>query len=62
MEIYQLMSQSKNFNGNDLMVLFNWGWLHLVNKLSLIRSLNLFTPVARISQELKSIQRLHSNT
>ena len=62
MEIYQLMSQSKSFNGNDLMVLFNWGRLHLVNKLSLIGSLNLFTPVARISQELKSIQRLHSST
>ena len=41
-EIYQEMFQSNSFNGNDLMVLFNWGWSRLINKLSLIRSLNMF--------------------
>ena len=25
-EIYQDISQWNSFNGNDLMVLFNWGW------------------------------------
>ena len=40
------MFQSKSFDGNsfdgnDLMILFNWSWSHLINKLSLIRSLNL---------------------
>ena len=30
------------YGGNDLMVFYNWGWLRLINKLSLIRSLNLF--------------------
>ena len=29
------MSQSNNFNGNDLMVLFNLGWSRLINELSL---------------------------
>ena len=38
-KISQQRSQSKSFNGNDLMVLFNWGWSRLINKLSLIRSL-----------------------
>ena len=47
-EIYQEMFQSNSFNGNDLMVLFNWGWSHLINKLSLIKSLNLFASEARI--------------
>ena len=45
-EIYQ----ANSFNGNDFMVLFNWGWSRLINKLSLIRSLNLFAPEARISK------------
>ena len=40
-EIYKRRSHSKSFNGNDLMVLFNWGWSRLINKLSLISSLNL---------------------
>ena len=47
-EIYQQMFQSNSFNGNDLMVLFSWGWSRLINKLSLIRSLNLFASEARI--------------
>ena len=34
-EIYQQMFQSNSFNRNDLMVLFNWGWSCLINKLSL---------------------------
>ena len=33
-ELYQEMFQSNSFNGNDLMVLFNWGWSRLINKLS----------------------------
>ena len=49
-EIYQEMFQSNSFNGNELMVLFNWGWSHLINKLSLIRGLNLFASEARISK------------
>ena len=49
-EIYQQMFQSNSFKGNYLMVLFNWGWLRLINKFSLIRSLNLFTPETRISK------------
>ena len=36
-EIYQQMSQSSSFNGNDLMVLFNWDCSRLINKLSLMR-------------------------
>ena len=49
-EICQQMFQSNSFGGNDLMALFNCGWSHLVNKLSLIRSLNLFASEARISK------------
>ena len=52
-EIYQQRSQSKSFNGNDLMVLFNWGWSHLINKLSLIRSLNLFASEAGFPVKLE---------
>ena len=43
------------------MVLFNWGWSCLINKLSLIRSLNLFASEARISKWSKSIEQLHSS-
>ena len=43
------------------MVLFNWGWSRLTNKLSLIRSPNLFAPEARISKGSKSIGQLHSS-
>ena len=43
------------------MVLFNWGWSHLINKLSLIRSLKLFASEARISKWSKSIEELHSS-
>ena len=39
-EIYQEIFQSNSFHGNDLMVLFDWGWSRLINKLSLTRSLN----------------------
>ena len=46
-EIYQEMLQSNSSNGNYLMVLFNWGLTRLMNKLSLIRSLNLFATEAR---------------
>ena len=49
-EIYQEMFPSNTFNGYDLMVLFNWRWSRLINKLSLIRSLNLFASEARISK------------
>ena len=49
-EIYQESFQSNSFNGNDLMVLFNWDWSRLINKLSLIRSLSLFASEARISK------------
>ena len=48
-EIYQEMFQSSIFNGNDLMVLFDWCWSRLINKLSLIRRLNLFASKAKIS-------------
>ena len=60
-EIYQQRSQSKSFNGNGLMVLFNLGRSRLINKLSLIRSLNLFASVARIAKWIKSIKQLHSS-
>ena len=49
-ESYQEMFQSNIFNGNDLMIVFNWGWSRLINKLSLIRSPNLFASEARISK------------
>ena len=49
-EIYQEMFQSNSFNGNDLMVLFKWGWSLLINKLSLTRSLKLLASVASISK------------
>ena len=32
-EIYQQVFQSNSFNGEDLMVLFNWGWTRLINNL-----------------------------
>ena len=48
--IYQRRFQPKSFNENDWMVLFNWGWSRLINKFSLIRSLNLFTSETRISK------------
>ena len=59
-EISQQKSQSNSFNGNDLMVLFNWGWSHLINKLSVMRSLNLFTSEARTSKWSKPTEQLHS--
>ena len=52
-EIYQQMLQSNSYNGNDLMVLFNWGWSRLIKKLPLVRSLNLFASEARISKIIK---------
>ena len=60
-ELYERRSQSKSFNRNDLMFLLNWGWSRLINKLSLIRSLNLFASKARISKWSKSIKQLHSS-
>ena len=50
-KIHQQMFQSNSFNGNDLMVLLNWGWSCLINKLSLMRSLNLCVSDARISND-----------
>ena len=49
-EIYQEIFESNSFNGNDFMVLFNWGWSRLINKRFLIRSLNLFASEGRISK------------
>ena len=49
-EIYLEMFQSNSFNGNDLMVLFNWGWSLLINKLSLKKSMNLVESETRISK------------
>ena len=49
-EINQQIFQSNSFKENDLMVLFSWGWSHVINKLSLIRSLNLLVSEARISK------------
>ena len=43
------------------MVLFNWGWSRLINKLSLIRSLNLFASEARISKWSKPVEQLYSS-
>ena len=57
-EIYQQMSQLNSFNRNYLMVLFNCGWSPLINKLSLIRSLNLFASKPKISKWSKSIKQL----
>ena len=44
------MSCLSIFNGNELMVFFNGGWSQLMNKLSLIASLSLLAPEARISK------------
>ena len=41
---------SKNFNGNVVIVLFNWGWSPLINKLYLIRGLNLFAKINKKSE------------
>ena len=60
-EIYQEMFRSNSFNRNDLMVLFSWDWSRLINKLSLIGSLNLLASKARISKWSKSIEHLHSS-
>ena len=38
----------------------NWGWSRLINKLSLLKSLNLFVLEARISKWSKSIEQLYS--
>ena len=59
-DIYQQILQSNSFNGNDLMVLFNWSWSRLINKLPLIKTLNLLASEARISKWSKSIEQLHS--
>ena len=61
MEIYQQIFQSNSLNKNDLMVLFNWGWSCLINKLSLIRSLKLFLSGARIPKWSKPIEQFHSS-
>ena len=60
-EIYQQMFQPNSFNENELMVLLNWGWSSLMNRLSLIRSLNFFVSEARISKWSKSTEQLHSS-
>ena len=51
----------RSFNGNDLMVLFNLVWSRIINKLSLIRSLNLFASGARISTRSTSTEQLQSS-
>ena len=51
----------RSFNGNDSMVLFNLVWSRIINKLSLIRSVNLFASEARISTRSKSTEQLHSS-
>ena len=38
-----------------------WGWSRLINKISLLRSLNLFALEARILKWSKSIEQLHSS-
>ena len=58
MEIYLEIFKSNSFNWNDLMVLFNWGWSRLINKLPLI-SLNLFASESRIPKWSKSIEQFH---
>ena len=58
-EIYLEMFKLNSFHGNDLMVL--WDWSRLINKLSLIRSLNLFASEARISKWSNSVEQLHSS-
>ena len=50
-----------HFNWNDSMVLFKWGWWRLINKPSLIRSLNLFASEARTWKWSKYIEQLHSS-
>ena len=50
----------KSFDGNCLMVLFNLGWSRLINKLSLIRRLNLFASQDRISKWSECVEQLHS--
>ena len=39
-EIYQEIFQSNKFNQNGLMVLFNWGWSRLINKLQISKYQN----------------------
>ena len=51
------MSQSNSFNGNDLMVLFKWGWSRLINKSSLRRSLNLFQDTLNTWRKHEAILR-----
>ena len=47
--IYQEMFQSNNFNGIDMMVLFNWDWTHLSNKLSLTLNVPISDRVKKLS-------------
>ena len=49
-EFYQQMPQSNHSSENDLTVLLDWDWLRFMNKLSLIKSPNLFGFEARISK------------
>ena len=60
-EIYQEMFQSNSFNGNDLMVLFNWRWSRLINKHSLIRNLNLGVKVFSISDDALLVRAKRQN-
>ena len=59
-EIYLEIFQSNSFNRNDLIV-FKWDLSCCINKLSAIRSLNLFAWEVRISKWSKSIEQLHSS-
>ena len=61
-EIYQETFQSHSFNRIDLVVLFNWGWSRLINKLSLIKGLVMFATETGIIKGSKSIEQLNSRT
>ena len=58
-QIYQKILQWNSFNRKDLMVLFDWDWSCLINKLSLKRSLNMYQRLEY--QNNQSIEQLHSS-
>ena len=55
------ISRSTSFNKNDLIFFSSWDLSHLINKLCLIRSLNLVKVETRISNWSKSIEQLYSS-
>ena len=56
-EFYLQMYQSNSFNGNDLMILLNWGWSCLLNKFLLIRSLNFFASDTKYQNDQNDLFR-----